>query len=319
MTAARISRGSQSSARRPASRSGGRAAPARKRSGAKKKPQPGLLESLPVSPATMRRLATWGVALVLLVVGTAAAVALRLPQMAGTAIGEQVGASGFEVRRVELRGLNRMDHNTVYNAVLDQPSRAMPLVDLDGIRARLMSFPWIKDARVSRRLPDTLVVEVVERAPAALWQNGPRLFLVDGEGVTLREVHPDAVPTLPVVAGPGAQRQVNHLGALLEAAPRLRPLLASATWIGDRRWDLRFKSGETLALPEGMEPAQRAVRRFADMDQRRQLLGGNFVRFDMRIEGRMIVRLKPGQNGELPAVAPAVPAGQSPEQMARTI
>jgi len=203
--------------------------------------------------------------------------------------------------------------------VLDQPSRAMPLVDLDAIRARLMSFPWIKDARVSRRLPDTLVVEVVERSPAALWQNGPRLFLIAADGVALREVHPEALPTLPVVAGAGAQRQVNQLGTLLEASPRLRPLLASATWIGDRRWDLRFRTGETLALPEGMEPAQRALRRFADMDQRRQLLGGNFVRFDMRIEGRMIVRLKPGQNGELPAIAPPVGAGQSPEQMARTI
>ncbi|MDB5667802.1 MAG: hypothetical protein JWL74_752 [Alphaproteobacteria bacterium] len=267
----------------------------------------------------MRRLTIWGVAIVLLVVGAAAAVALRLPQMAGTAIGEQVGATGFAVRRVELRGLNRMDHNIVYNAVLDQPSRAMPLVDLDAIRARLMTFPWIKDARVSRRLPDTLVVEVVERTPAALWQNGRRLFLVDGEGVALREVHPDAVPTLPTLAGPGAERRVHDLGSLLEAAPRLRPLLANANWIGDRRWDLRFHTGETLALPEGMEPAQRALRRFADMDQRRQLLGGNFVRFDMRIEGRMIVRLKPGQNGELPAVAPPVAAGQSPEEMARTI
>lgn len=318
MSAARIARGSQSSARRPATRSGGRSAPARKRASPKKK-QPGLMESLPVSPATMRRLTLWGAGIVLLVVGAATAVALRLPQMAGTAIGEQVGAGGFEVRRVELRGLNRMDHNTVYNAVLDQPSRAMPLVDLDAIRARLMSFPWIKDARVSRRLPDTLVVDVVERTPAALWQNGRRLFLVDGEGVALREVHPDAVPTLPTVAGPGAERRVNDLGSLLEAAPRLRPLLANATWVGDRRWDLRFRTGETLALPEGTEPAQRALRRFADMDQRRQLLGGNFVRFDMRIEGRMIVRLKPGQNGELPAVAPPVAAGQSPEEMARTI
>ena len=319
MSAARISRGSPSTARRPASRAGSRSAPARKRSGAKKKQQPGLLESLPVSPATMRRLVTWGVAIVLLIVGAAAAVALRLPQMAGNAIGEQVGATGFAVRRVELRGLNRMDHNTVYNAVLDQPSRAMPLVDLDAIRARLMTFPWIKDARVSRRLPDTLVVDVVERTPAALWQNGRRLFLIDGDGVALREVHPDAVPTLPTVAGPGAQRQVNQLISLLQAAPRLRPLLANATWVGDRRWDLRFHTGETLALPEGMEPAQRGLRRFADMDQRRQLLGGNFVRFDMRIEGRMIVRLKAGRNGELPAVAPPVAAGQSPEEMARTI
>ena len=32
-------------------------------------------------------------------------------------------------------------------------------------------FGWVKDARVSRRLPDTLVIDIVERTPAALWQN----------------------------------------------------------------------------------------------------------------------------------------------------
>jgi len=317
MTAARIARGSQAPARRPANRSGGsRSAPARKRS---KKKQPGLLESLPISARTMRTLTVWGVALVVLIVAAAAAVAMRLPQMAGNAIGEQVGATGFAVRRVELRGLNRMDHNTVYNAVLDQPSRAMPLVDLDAIRTRLMAFPWIKEARVSRRLPDTLVVDVTERTPAAVWQNGRRLFLIDVDGVSLREVHPDAVPTLPLVIGEGAERQVSQLATLIEATPQLRSRLAGASWIGGRRWDLRFRSGETLALPEGMEPAQRALRRFADMEQRRQLLGGNFLRFDMRIEGRMIVRLKPGENGQLPSIAPPVAAGQSPEEMARTI
>jgi len=309
---ARIARGSQAPVRRPANRSG----TPRKRS---KKKQPSLLDGLPVSPATLRAMIMWSVVIVLLVVAAAAAAAFRLPQKAGTAVGEQVGAAGFIVRRVELRGLNRMDHSTVYSAVLDQPSMAMPLVDLDAIRARLMAFPWIRDARVSRRLPDTLVVDVVERTPAAVWQHNGRLTLIDESGAALGAVRPDALPNLPLVIGTGAERRVDQLAALLNAAPRLRPMLAGATWIGDRRWDLRFRTGETLALPEGQEPAQRALRRFADMDERRQLLGGNFLRFDLRIGGRMIVRLKPGQNGRLPSVAPPVAPGQSPEAMARTI
>lgn len=278
-----------------------------------------LLERLPISASALRRIGRFVVGLVIVACAAGALYAAGVPAVVGTELGEAAGRAGFAVKRIDVRGINNMERLPVYAVALDQDTVAMPLVDLDAIRARLMTFPWIKDARVSRRLPDTLVVEVVERTPAALWQNGRRLFLVDGEGVALREVHPDAVPTLPTLAGPGAERRVHDLGSLLEAAPRLRPLLANANWIGDRRWDLRFHTGETLALPEGMEPAQRALRRFADMDQRRQLLGGNFVRFDMRIEGRMIVRLKPGQNGELPAVAPPVAAGQSPEEMARTI
>ena len=47
----------------------------------------------------------------------------------------------------------------------------MPLVDVEAIRARLLQFGWVKDARVSRRLPDTLVIDIVERQPAAIWQD----------------------------------------------------------------------------------------------------------------------------------------------------
>src|SRR3546814_2784185 len=49
--------------------------------------------------------------------------------------------------------------------------RSMAAVDLEGVRADLMKYGWIQDARVSRRLPDTLVVDIVERTPAAIWQH----------------------------------------------------------------------------------------------------------------------------------------------------
>jgi hypothetical protein len=54
------------------------------------------------------------------------------------------------------------------------------------------------------------------------------------------------------------------------------------------------------------------------MDERRQLLGGNFLRFDMRIEDRMIVRMKAGEDGQVPALTAPDP-GQAPQDLARTI
>ena len=81
---------------------------------------------------------------------------------------------------------------------------AMPLVDVGAIRERLLQFGWVKDARVSRRLPDTLVIDIVEREPAALWQDKQRLALIDTEGVVLDRVPVDTMPDLPLLIGPGA-------------------------------------------------------------------------------------------------------------------
>ena len=70
-----------------------------------------------------------------------------------------------------MRGVKRMDVMTVYAVALDQKSRAMPLVDLNLVRDRLLEYGWVQDAHVSRRLPDTLLIRIVERTPAAVWQD----------------------------------------------------------------------------------------------------------------------------------------------------
>ena len=91
------------------------------------------------------------------------------------------------------------------------------LVDVAAIRRRLLRFGWVKDARVSRRLPDTLVIDIVERAPSALWQNQGQLALIDKEGVVLDRVPVDKMPDLPLLIGPGANGQAEQLGRLMDA------------------------------------------------------------------------------------------------------
>ena len=172
---ARIARGSSAPRARKAQPKG----KARKRSG------PGLMEAIPFAPETVRRVSWWLFFGMLVALAIAVAVALRVPQRIGTAAGEAVGSAGFAVKRVEIKGLNRMERLPVYAVALDQESMAMPLVDLDWTRERLLQFGWVKEVRVSRRLPDTLVVDVVERQPAAVWQHNRRLALIDSEGVVL--------------------------------------------------------------------------------------------------------------------------------------
>lgn len=284
----------------------------------RKKKQPGLIESLPFAPETVRRAGWWTAFGMAAAIGVAAAFAFQLPQQAGTAFGEGVGEAGFAVSRVEIRGLERQARLPVYAVALDQQSMAMPLIDLDETRARLLRFGWIKEARVSRRLPDTLVVDVTERRPAAIWQHNRRLSLIDSEGVILEPVRLEAMPDLPLVIGPAANRHVDGLDRLLEAVPHLQPQIAGATWVGGRRWDVRFQSGEVLALPEGEEAARRSLVAFARMDRQTQLLARGFVRFDMRIPGKFVVRVTDQPGAEVPAIAPAEPEGP-PQDLSRTI
>ena len=219
------------------------------------------------------------------------AILLGVPGYVGNQIAEGIGRAGFAVKRIEVTGIDRMERMTVYAVALDQNSRAMPLVDLNKVRAQLLQYGWIADARVSRRLPDTLVVDIVERKPAAVWQHAGQLSLIDERGIVLEPVALNAMPDLPLIVGPDANVQATALSELLAHAPRLKPMLAGATWIGARRWDLKFQSGEVLALPEGEARAAAALNKFEGMDGVDRLLGRGFVRFDMRDPAKMFVRV----------------------------
>ncbi len=250
-----------------------------------------LASTLAVEEAEANRLAGWAFGLFVAAAAVAAMIALDIPAKAGQAAGEAVGEAGFQVKSVDIQGLKNMDPKPVYAIALGQKTTAMPLVDVSAIRERLLDFGWIKDARVSRRFPDTLVIDVVERTPAARWQDDNRLSLIDAEGVVLDRVKVSNMPDLPLLIGKGANAQAVPLERLMEKVPALKAQLESATWVGGRRWDLALQSGEVIALPEGPRVAEAALVKFAQLDKTSGLLGRGILRFDLRIPGKMIARL----------------------------
>jgi len=281
-----------------------------------------IAKRLPVDQARANKVAGLVFGAFILAILAVVMVALDIPAKAERAMGAVVGEAGFKISGYQIVGLNHMNRALVDAVVTDELKRAadragsakapQALVSVSEIRSRLLDYGWVRDARVSRRLPDTLVIDIVERTPAALWQNEGRLALIDSEGVVLDRVPVDKMPDLPLLIGPGANGQEEQLSRLMASVPTLKPQLSSATWVGGRRWDLNFQSGETVALPEGEESAKAALTKFARLDKQTGLLGRNIVRFDLRVPGKMIARL-PRAPGE-PIAPPPAPPPAAPQE-----
>ncbi len=169
----------------------------------------------------------------------------------------------------------------------------MPLVEVQDIRERLLELSWVKDARVSRQLPDMLRIDIVEREPHAVVLKPDRLILVDATGHELEPASTEEAKGMLLISGPGAQKQVAELGRLLDAAPALKPQIAAAEWVGNRRWNLTFKTDQLLALPEG-DKGPAALVKFAEMDGRNRLIGGKAIAIDMRVPDRAYLRCAEG-------------------------
>ncbi len=249
-----------------------------------------IIRALPVSEAGLQKGMTFGFIGGVVLVGLAVANAAGVPDMARAEIASMASDNGFRVRHLVVDGMDNIEETEVYAIIADQKDRSMPLLDLDEIRGQLVALSWVEDARVSRRLPDTLHIEITERQVAAVWQNGGRYALIDPSGHVLESIKPGSRPDLPVLSGPNANKRALDLAALLDAAPAIKEQVKAAKWVGNRRWDLQFKTGETLQLPEGTKEAETALLKFARYDGVNRLLGGHIVNFDMRDPKNLYVR-----------------------------
>ena len=250
-----------------------------------------------------------------MIIGTGVGVAFIIASLAGVpALAQaQVAAiaadAGFEVRHVRITGTSRMDEQQVYARALATRNQAMPDVDVAKLRAELQALPWVKDARVSIQLPHTLAIDIVERTPHAVLEKADRLVLIDATGVELEPVSAAKAKGMLRLAGPGAGKQAQGLETLLAAAPALAPKVEAAEWVGNRRWNLTFRTGQLLALPEGEIEAATALVKFAKLDGQNRLLGGKVVAFDMRTPPRLYLRLP--EDAIKPKVVATASAGET--------
>ena len=257
----------------------------------KRKPAPRKPVRLPVAATLLYRRVFGGFALLSLTVAGLALWLLGIPQGWWFEAAQAAGRAGYEVRHVEVNGVHHGSKLPVYAAALDGPTNSMLIVDLEAARQRLRALPWVADASVARRLPDTLLISITERTPVALWQYQQRVAVIDRTGAPLTRDNLERFAKLPLVVGEGANTRIHDFLILMADHGELAKKVDAAIYVGNRRWDLRFKSGETLALPEGDRAARAALISFESMDRGEGLLAKGFARFDMRLPGKMTVRV----------------------------
>jgi hypothetical protein len=131
------------------------------------------------------------------------ALAAPLLLRAGTAAHPEL----FAVRRLAVVGAAQLDAAEVARAA---GLAAAEAIAAEELVARLARHPWVAAARAARVSPDTVVVRIVERVPAAIWIRPAapseeaalpdEAFLVDAEGTPFAAAGGDDLPRLRLAA-----------------------------------------------------------------------------------------------------------------------
>jgi cell division protein FtsQ len=200
------------------------------------------------------------------------------------------GAMGFKLAAVHVEGASALAKPDILSATglyQDQPVLG---VDLEEVRQRVEQVGWVKEAKVIRLLPDTVVVAVVERGQLAVWQHNGRSVVIDKNGQVIPEADPGRFPTLPLIVGAGANEHAPEILPAVAQRPKLMSRLEAVVRVDDRRWDLRLKDGSLVQLPAVGE--DEALIQLEQLEQRTRILELGFERIDLRNPDTVAVRLK---------------------------
>jgi len=212
----------------------------------------------------------------------------RLVATTQAGMANQLAGAGFKLKSVHIQGASPMARDDVLKAAglyRDQPIMGL---DLGQVRANVETVGWVKEARVIRLLPDTLVIAVTERDAQAVWQVAGHTVVIDRKGRIIREADPAKFPDLPLVVGRGANTALAAITPAVAQRPRLRSRIEALVRVDDRRWDLRLKDGSIIQLPAIGE--EEALMQLDELDRRQKILELGFARIDLRDPEMIAVR-----------------------------
>lgn len=108
----------------------------------------------------------------------------------------------FRAERITVKGTQVLDRSAVLETARLTDGVNILSINRRRVRTRLISHPWVVEARVSRDLPDRLVITVTEHEPLAILDLG-RPFIIDPQGEIFKAHQPTDPEHLPVVTGLG--------------------------------------------------------------------------------------------------------------------
>ncbi len=198
----------------------------------------------------------------------------------------------FRVRQIELVGVRNLAPDAVIAALRLEP-RASVFTDTRLLADRVRGLSGVADARVVRRLPAALLVEVREVEPAALAPARGGLIAVDASGRPLPFDPARSGLDLPIAAG-GDSSVAGVLALIQSVDPALFQTIAGARAVA--RGGVLLEIGFRRVIV-GRDAGPEVIRAVVLVAQDLAAKGRPYVELDARFAGQVIVRRRPAGGG----------------------
>jgi cell division protein FtsQ len=198
-------------------------------------------------------------------------------------------SAGFRITSVAINGRKQLTQDEILAIGGVNGHSSLLFLDASSVREKLKADPWISEATVLKLYPGQLRIDIVERAPFALWQRSGQLSVISEDGSVLDRYVSPRFLKLPLVVGKGAETLAKDFLALLARYPQINAATKAAVLIGERRWNLRLNDGLDIRLPE--TDVGNALLTLSNLDRDEHLFAKDVVAIDLRLPDRLIVQI----------------------------
>jgi cell division protein FtsQ len=148
---------------------------------------------------------------------------------------------------------------------------------------------WVSKVRIAKSLPDALNISVVEYEPLAIWESENKKYVIDKDGNKIAIDDGENFDKLLILSGDEANLNAKSLFNILAIDSKTSADIYSATFVGKRRWDVRFESGLIVKLPENkIEESWKELIKIYNMPRTLD----NVDMIDLRVDGKIYLKLK---------------------------
>ena len=196
----------------------------------------------------------------------------------------------FEVKDIRINGTEKTNPDEL-RQILTPNLNNLISFDKDHAKSLLEQVGWVKRVNIKKIYPNTLIINIIETDPFAIYYDNQNNYLIDIDGQIISS-NPDinVYKNLLIVRGEEAKTKLNEIIKEINIYfPDVRNRINELEFIEKRRWNL-FLSGNLLVkLPD--TEIKESLNNLKKLFEDKQVLESNIIEVDLRIKGRAVIKV----------------------------
>ncbi len=201
--------------------------------------------------------------------------------------------NSFQIKHVIIEGYEKSNISEIENNVAELKGDLISL-NFNSLKEIVESNGWVKRASIKKIFPSTVIINITENDPFAIYFQEGKSFLLDLDGSIITEINLDNyADDLLFVRGENSPELLELLIRDISIAfPNLIKTLDEVEFIEKRRWNLKLDNKILIKLPD--ENIQQSLKNLKQLFEEQEVMQSNIIEIDLRIQGRAALKVLDG-------------------------